>query len=105
MRLLFRSAAAVVAVLTACGNDPVGDRFADEASLLTSLGDVTVLGRFDLAFPATVTSLERGHGRITFVHRGTAHDYPGFTDTELMAVRLQHSAGDAVLVLRRRPTL
>jgi hypothetical protein len=103
MRLLFRSVAAVVAALTACGGDPVGDQFADEASLLTSLGDVTVLGRFDVAFPATVTRIERAEGRITFTHRGTPHDYPGFTDTELSAVRLQHAGGDAVLVVRHTP--
>ena len=103
MRLLLRSTAAVVAVLTACAGDPVGDQFADEVSLLTSLGNVTVLGRLDLAFPATVTGVERGAGRISFMHRGTPHDYPGFTGSELCAVRLQHAGGNAVLVVRQTP--
>ena len=103
MRLLLRSVTTIVAILTACAGDPVGDTFADEASLLTSLGDVTVLGRFDLEFPATVTRLERGDGRVSFVHRGTAHDYPGFTGSELVAVRLRHAGGDGVLVARRVP--
>jgi len=103
MRLLLRSIAAVIAALTACGGDPVGDQFADEASLLTSLGEVTVLGRFDLAFPATVTRIDRGCGRIGFMHRGTPHDYPGFLGTELCAVRLRHAGGDAVLVVRCTP--
>jgi hypothetical protein len=100
MRVLLRSVAAVVAVLTACGGDPVGDSFADETSLLTSLGSVTVLGRFDVEFPLTVTRIERGDGRVQFLHRGVPHDYPGFTGSELQAVHVKHGNGDGVLVVR-----
>lgn len=102
MRVLFRSAACLVAALTACAPNPVGTSFPSEGELVRALGDCAVVGRFGLDYPARVTRIEPGVHGLRFDFAGTPHEYgPEFG--QLQAVFCESDAGKGVLVVRADP--
>ncbi len=98
-----RSVAAGLSVLlllaTSCGS-PVGREYPDERALIRALGDLHVVGRFELRFPATVREIVRGQGGVRFQRGDTPQEYSGFDGYELYAVRTACQGREGWLVLR-----
>ena len=100
MRLLLRSAAATLAVFTACTSGILGTTFTDERALLRSLGDAIVLGSFDVEFPAQVVAVDRCEGAVAFTHRGTPQVYPSEPPAEARVLRVRHAHGEGTILVR-----
>ncbi|HEX5052335.1 MAG TPA: hypothetical protein VFZ65_11215 [Planctomycetota bacterium] len=100
MRPLLRSFACVVAALTACAGGPVGRSVACEADVLSALGPGAVIGRFDVAFPATIVRVVTSDEALQFEHAGAQHQYPALLDSSLRAVFVESPRGEGVIVVR-----
>lgn len=103
MRLLLRSAAATLAVFTACTTGILGTTYPDERALLHSLGDAVVIGAFDVHFPAQVVAIDRCEGAVAFTHRGTPQVYPGESPAATRVLRVHHAQGDGTILVRMGP--
>lgn len=99
MRVLFRSAACLLAAVTACAPDPVGVSFASEGELMKTLGDYATVGRFAVDYPAQVTRVESSDHGLRFDLAGQRHEYgPEFGPLKI--VYLKSNAGNGALVVR-----
>ena len=92
----------LVSILGGCGGSVIGRTFADESALVEAAGDFVVVGRFDLAFPVTVTRMEEAHGGISFRHEGQPHDYSGFDGWAMRVMHVEGGGRAGVLVLRSK---
>ena len=99
MRVLFRSVACLVAALTACTSDPVGQSFASESELTQAIGDCAVIGRFRLNYPLRVIRIETGENGLRFDFAGTPHEYGPEFGT-MQAVFVENGTSNGVLVVR-----
>jgi hypothetical protein len=93
---------AAVAFLAGCSRSLQGGTFASEAELLDVADDFVAIGRFDLAYPATVVSIDEAQDRLRFRRGPTPHEYSGFDGYTLRAVHLDCGGKAGVLVLRSK---
>ena len=94
-----------IAFLVAGCSNPVGNDYTDIDALALSAewSEWVVVGKFGPKGPFTLTETKFCEANVpcSFSHNGQGHTYDGFTDFEMMVLRLESESGEVShLVLR-----
>lgn len=80
-----------------------GKLYTDLSDLRSDLPDHVLMGRFDEAWPARVTQVQKSENGAAFsTSDGTRHSYPDYWGYEFMVIFLEADTKKPVIVMRSR---